>query len=88
MVYFTFSASLSIFSIKIPYPLVGSFTKTCVTAPTNFPFWIIGLPLTVVVNMGQHFFDIHPKISLFEIYKHKNLSIIYDFVVSDFRYGL
>ena len=27
----------SIFSINIPYPLVGSFTRTCVTAPTSFP---------------------------------------------------
>lgn len=37
----------------MPYPLVGSFTKTWVTAPTNFPFWIIGEPLTSDVNMGQ-----------------------------------
>ena len=27
----------SMFSINIPYPLVGSLTKTWVTAPTNFP---------------------------------------------------
>ena len=26
-----------IFSAKIPYPLVGSLTKTWVTAPTSFP---------------------------------------------------
>ena len=50
---FYFSASVSIFSINIPYPLVGLFTKTCVIAPTNFPFWIIGLPLTSVVNRGE-----------------------------------
>lgn len=34
----------SIFSIKIPYPRVGSFTKTWVTAPIIFPFWRIGEP--------------------------------------------
>ena len=42
---FSFHAASSIFSIKIPYPIVGSFTKTCVTAPTSFPPCIIGLPL-------------------------------------------
>ena len=35
-------AASSIFSIKIPYPLVGSFTSTWVTAPTSLPFWIMG----------------------------------------------
>ena len=35
----------SIFSIKIPYPLVLSCTRTWVTAPTNLPFWMIGAPL-------------------------------------------
>ena len=30
-------AASSIFSIKIPYPLVGSFTRTWVTAPTSLP---------------------------------------------------
>ena len=35
----------SIFSINIPYPRVGSFTSTWVTAPTSFPSWMIGLPL-------------------------------------------
>ena len=39
-------AASSIFSIKIPYPRVGSFTRTCVTAPTSLPFWITGEPLT------------------------------------------
>ncbi len=34
----------SIFSINIPYPRVGSFMSTCVTAPMMRPFWIIGLP--------------------------------------------
>ena len=33
------------FSEEIPYPLVGSSTNTCVTAPTSFPFCRIGLPL-------------------------------------------
>ena len=40
-----FSASESIFSINIPYPRVGSFTNTCVTAPIILSFWMIGLPL-------------------------------------------
>ena len=31
-------AAFSIFSMKIPYPVVGSFTRTCVTAPTILPF--------------------------------------------------
>ena len=31
-------AALSIFSINIPYPVVGSFTITWVTAPTSLPF--------------------------------------------------
>lgn len=35
----------SIFSMKIPYPRVGSDIRTCVTAPTSFPSWMIGLPL-------------------------------------------
>lgn len=54
--YSDFWVSASIFSIKIPYPLVGSFTKTWVTAPINFPFCKIGLPDTTVVNMGQQIF--------------------------------
>ena len=29
--------AFSIFSMKIPYPLVGSFKRTWVTAPTSFP---------------------------------------------------
>ena len=51
--YLIFSASESIFSINMPYPRVGSFTKTCVTAPMSLPFWIIGEPLTSDVNKGQ-----------------------------------
>ena len=39
------SHSSNIFSIKIPYPLVGSLTNTCVTAPMIFPSCRIGLPL-------------------------------------------
>lgn len=35
----------SMFSINIPYPLVLSCTSTWVTAPINFPSWIIGAPL-------------------------------------------
>ena len=33
-----YSAASSMFSIKIPYPRVGSFTSTWVTAPTSLPF--------------------------------------------------
>ena len=32
------SAAFSIFSMKMPYPTVGSFIITCVTAPTSLPF--------------------------------------------------
>ena len=39
-------AAASIFSMKIPYPSVGSATMTCVTAPTSFPFCRIGEPDT------------------------------------------
>ena len=35
----------SMFSTKIPYPLVLSWINTWVTAPTSFPFWMMGLPL-------------------------------------------
>ena len=31
-------AAFSIFSMKIPYPVVGSLMRTCVTAPTSLPF--------------------------------------------------
>ena len=48
-------AAFSIFSINIPYPVVGSFIRTCVTAPTSLPFWMMGEPDTSVVNKGQHF---------------------------------
>ena len=32
------SAAFSIFSMKIPYPVVGSLMRTWVTAPTSLPF--------------------------------------------------
>ena len=35
---------------KIPYPVAGSFTITCVTAPTSLPSWMIGLPDRSVVK--------------------------------------
>ena len=47
--------ALSIFSMKIPYPSVGSATITWVTAPTSLPSWMMGLPDTSVVNKGQDF---------------------------------
>ena len=57
-VFFYFlSVSESIFSINIPYPRVGSLTNTWVTAPTSFPSWMMGEPLTSVANRGQQFFQ-------------------------------
>jgi hypothetical protein len=46
-------AAFNMFSINIPYPVVGSFIKTCATAPMSLPFWTMGLPLRRVVNKGQ-----------------------------------
>ena len=46
-------AASSIFSIKIPYPQVGSFTKTWVTAPISLPSCRIGLPDTSDWHCGQ-----------------------------------
>ena len=43
----------SIFSIKTPSLLVGSFTIARVTAPMSLPSWMMGEPLTSVVNKGQ-----------------------------------
>ena len=37
--------SRSIFSMKIPYPAVGSLISTWVTAPMSLPFWMMGEPL-------------------------------------------
>lgn len=48
------AAVSSIFSMKIPYPLVRAFTKTWVTVPTSLPFCMIGLPLTRDRHYGQH----------------------------------
>jgi len=31
-------AEFNIFSINMPYPVVGSLMRTCVTAPTGLPF--------------------------------------------------
>ena len=47
-------AASSIFSMKIPYPAVGSFTSTWVTAPTSFPSWRMGEPDTSDCHYGQH----------------------------------
>ena len=64
---FYFAVS-SIFSRKMPWPRVGSFTKTWVTAPMSFPSWMMGLPDTVDVNMGQQIF------SNFLVYRQKSLN--------------
>ena len=42
----------------VDYLTVGSFTSTWVTAPTNFPSCIIGLPLTSVCHKGQQFYSL------------------------------
>ena len=34
---YVYAAASNIFSMKMPYPVVGSFTKTWVTAPTSLP---------------------------------------------------
>ena len=44
----------SIFSKKMPYPVVGSLISTCVTAPTSFPFWMMGLPDSGVLKREPH----------------------------------
>ena len=43
----------SIFSMKMPYPVVGSLIITWVTAPMSLPFRIRGLPLRCAFNQGQ-----------------------------------
>lgn len=40
-----YSNSLNILSANTAYPILGSLIKTCVIAPQNFPFCIIGDPL-------------------------------------------
>jgi hypothetical protein len=55
---FLYPAASNIFSMNIPYPRVGSFTKTCVTAPTNFPFCTIGDPDTGDCHYGQQFLGV------------------------------
>ena len=37
-----YAAASNIFSIKMPYPVVGSLTRTWVTAPTSLPSWMMG----------------------------------------------
>ena len=46
--HFYYAAAANMFSMNIPYPVVGSFTRTWVTAPTSLPFWIIGEPDTPI----------------------------------------
>ena len=50
---YIYAAASNIFSIKMPYPVVGSLTRTWVTAPMSLPSWMIGLPLTLMSSMGQ-----------------------------------
>ena len=51
-----YAAASNMFSIKIPYPVVGSLTRTWVTAPTSFPSCIIGEPDTLMSSKGQRNF--------------------------------
>ena len=44
------STARIIFSMKIPYPDVGSLMRTCVTAPMSLPSCTKGLSLTSVVK--------------------------------------
>ena len=53
MLLYFYAAASSMFSIKMPYPVVGSLTRTGVTAPTNFPSCIIGEPDTLMSSRGQ-----------------------------------
>ena len=46
----------SIFSMNIPYPVVGALIKTWVTAPMSLPSWIRGEPDRSVVKKGQQFY--------------------------------
>ena len=48
-----YAAASNIFSIKMPYPVVGSFTSTWVTAPMSLPSWMIGEPDTLMSSRGQ-----------------------------------
>ena len=52
-----YAAASSMFSMKMPQPVVGSFTRTWVTAPTSFPSWMIGLPDTLMSSRGQKKFE-------------------------------
>ena len=53
--------ALSIFSIKIPYPSVGSATMTCVTAPTSLPFRMIGQLSQIFILIGKISLANNPK---------------------------
>ena len=56
----TYFAAFSIVLTDIPYPLHGSFERTCVTAPTIRPFCKIGKPLTSDCHYGQHVMNESP----------------------------
>ena len=57
----------SIFSIKMPYPAVGSFMRTWVTAPTSLPFWMMGEPLRRCYNKNNVFYGLFTKIFCFRL---------------------
>ena len=50
---YIYAAASNMFSMKMPYPVVGSLTRTWVTAPTSFPSCIIGEPDTLMSSRGQ-----------------------------------
>ena len=47
----------SMLSINIPYPVVGSLMRTCVTAPTSLPFWMMGSPTRVWSSRDNKFYE-------------------------------
>ena len=53
---YDYAAASNIFSIKMPYPVVGSLTRTWVTAPMSLPSCIIGELDTSVSSKGQRIF--------------------------------
>ena len=52
-----YAAASNIFSIKMPYPVVGSFTRTWVTAPTNLLFCRMGEPRMCVFSRNDVFIE-------------------------------
>ena len=88
-------AAASIFSMKIPYPVVGSLISTCVTAPTSLPFWMTGEPDRCVVKKGQHFLTKNSQksaesdqtVTLGGCFCGFNDRLIFNLILISFRHG-